>query len=943
MNLLCLYRKWFSFDYIKRFWSYLEYAKVNNLKFIVEKYPWISIDELISISDILSSAKIKNLETFFQHFHDLSIEELFWFCDFFSRWKVENFDLLFWKYWDMSLDDLLFLQGIICNAVTDNLELFINHYPNATIKELTSSNSESISLWQVLTYAVYSSLELIFSKYPDISIDELISLYDVLSFHNGENLRAVFNYFWTIDFNDLSKYDKLLFCNFDLPWGIQFMDKNTAGYLPFIEEIIDLDMNNNVNPNINYNVKYRLISDIAKLPLWKIENYLKNFKEFCVNQGYSYDVFLKCFDGEEINRDLLKFFLKWFDIPWQNDRNDVNIFNNAIINLYPNLNIKFNEIETNKILDFVDNIWWVNKWYTILVLTMEKMVRDWVDNMDFTRVLCEKLDNYKKVFDLYPEDKIPDWLKISIWIEFEINRSYAEWFKNNFWTNYPEFADQIVRNAKVGIEREWTYEFATKPSTNPMVALLEMHLLHELDLFDLNGMRKIWWNFDGVKYDSRRWTWYHLNIWSDSEIWVDENIYFIQNLCTILPRSWICNWDNVSRLNPYASINSKASSFPIFSNSELGKKYVEIRTYSVDDVELFEKNVLFNTYAIMWSQAQKKVSDVRYGNLVDIMNNDDIIDSNSLLNYLEQNNLFKVDQDLKSKKIAAEFMFMQICVLRVISDYNNNFIDNELFWKDIVENLSQSRRNFFLNLLFSDSQETIWFEDRWRSSMIVRRCTNLNDTFDVKKYSQKSEPFSDDETRNLLNETWNHIDEKWIPNVTIWLNKQLLWQLLSNWNEDTWMLQGKIDNIVSNADRIKSYLKWSNRDWKIDAQYLELYFWNNMSLSQFNPYHSINTDFMNKIINLNNFFLKNDDTNANWVLQKTVFEWESEDDFSKLSIFETGWKMRKWYNYYQWWTENMLLHKTQTIALNYMENVKNILNSDFTGEGWVNSGHKLAA
>nr|MBR6099664.1 hypothetical protein [bacterium] len=44
-----------------------------------------------------------------------------------------------------------------------------------------------------------------------------------------------------------------------------------------------------------------------------------------------------------------------------------------------------------------------------------------------------------------------------------------------------------------------------------------------------------------------------------------------------------------------------------------------------------------------------------------------------------------------------------------------------------------------------------------------------------------------------------------------------------------------------------------------------------MSLIQFNPYHAINLDYVNRIINLNNFFLKKDDANANGVLQSTKY------------------------------------------------------------------------
>ena len=63
-----------------------------------------------------------------------------------------------------------------------------------------------------------------------------------------------------------------------------------------------------------------------------------------------------------------------------------------------------------------------------------------------------------------------------------------------------------------------------------------------------------------------------------------------------------------------------------------------------------------------------------------------------------------------------------------------------------------------------------------------------------------------------------------------------------------------------------------DKSLKVDKEYLEKYFKSNMSLIQYSPYHAIDTEFMNRIINLNNFFLKKDDTNANQVLQKSIFE-----------------------------------------------------------------------
>jgi hypothetical protein len=53
--------------------------------------------------------------------------------------------------------------------------------------------------------------------------------------------------------------------------------------------------------------------------------------------------------------------------------------------------------------------------------------------------------------------------------------------------------------------------------------------------------------------------------------------------------------------------------------------------------------------------------------------------TDDLMNNLENEGKFKENQDIKSKEIAIAFIYMQISVLRAIDDYNQNFIDNELF------------------------------------------------------------------------------------------------------------------------------------------------------------------------------------------------------------------------------------------------------------------------
>ena len=64
--------------------------------------------------------------------------------------------------------------------------------------------------------------------------------------------------------------------------------------------------------------------------------------------------------------------------------------------------------------------------------------------------------------------------------------------------------------------------------------------------------------------------------------------------------------------------------------------------------------------------------------------------------------------------------------------------------------------------------------------MIVRRFTNLNEFFNANEYIEKKGPFKIEEVKEILKKYNNEVEEKWIPYVQKWLNKKLLWVILSN-------------------------------------------------------------------------------------------------------------------------------------------------------------------
>lgn len=943
-NIVVLIKAWIkdADDFVK-LKEIICFGLTENLEVFVDA--WINdVEDFLKLKDIIRSWYPENIKLLKEYWIK-DVADFVNMKDVINNWYIEsireNFEILK-GLWIKDVDDLVEMNDVICQWYPDIVKSNVDALKIIWIK----AAKDFVKLKEVIflgSNAKYNLFTL--KKYWWIDgVDDIIALKDLIIESVPDNLIAIFGNF-DIKRDDLWTYKKLFcFTSSLFPWWIDFKEKNHEWYLKYFNEVVGLD------DSVPRTDILKIIFNIAQLPICDIENYLNNLKEFCIKQKHHYDDFLKCFDWKSINLTAVEFLSRWFYLPWPDDVWDTRMLTDSIKLLYPKLSINFNNEEAKKILWFVDSLGWVNKWYTILILTIEKMVKDCVNCKNFNRILLEKLEGYKKILDMYPDDKIPEWLKISVWLEFEMTQLYTSWYKRTTWNSYFDVVNRIVEKAKINYENEWAFEFATRPSTNPMAALLEIHLLQELNLLDINDMQKLSWdpefnsfdeddkkkdlyeNPEVTRYKTKKWTWYHLNIWSDSDIWVDDNIHFIQNLCTIIPRAWINNWEDVEKINRYNDINSK-SGFSIFSDSE-STKYVELRTYSVDDVELFEKNVLFNTYAIMWSQAQKKVSTIKTEIIYELKNNDGINNSDDLMRYMDDNNLFKEGQDIKSKKIATEFIFLQIAVLRSLLNYNKNFINDELFdINEISYNLNDSWKNYFLDLLCLD-WEQIWYIDDGHSSRFVKyKCKHLynafkNSSFDFKEYLEKTEPFSDDETKQILDEYWESVDINIIHRITTRLNKRLLWEKLIIWCDDTQNLENLIKEKKWNFNRIKNSIRWMDQSLNIDRQYLQNYFKTYMSLSQFDIYSWMSINFMNKIIHLNNFFLKKDDTNANWVLKKTVFEWEEEADISEKSIFET-WYMRKWYNYFQWWTENMLLHSTQKIAMNYMGNVKNILNADY--------------
>jgi hypothetical protein len=112
---------------------------------------------------------------------------------------------------------------------------------------------------------------------------------------------------------------------------------------------------------------------------------------------------------------------------------------------------------------------------------------------------------------------------------------------------------------------------------------------------------------------------------------------------------------------------------------------VELRTYSIDRVEGFEKNILMHTYASMGIQAFEEYAHCFYWSddkRLNFLYQSEFSSSQNVIDYFTENGLRRKNPDSKTQKIVAEYVFLQTQVIQAFNDHNEHFLDREVFRGD---------------------------------------------------------------------------------------------------------------------------------------------------------------------------------------------------------------------------------------------------------------------
>lgn len=310
--------------------------------------------------------------------------------------------------------------------------------------------------------------------------------------------------------------------------------------------------------------------------------------------------------------------------------------------------------------------------------------------------IARKLDEYEMVILEHEKQEIPDGLKASIGMEYEATKIIEENYNEKTGSDYKNNILNLSSLGNIGKGADAVHEFATRPTENPYLMLLEMKLLQDLDFIDFNFKSEDLGGYYGAASG------FHLTIGGENPIQISDQINFLQNIVVASNLGGVCSGQEVAKVGrgrgSIRQRNSGCNNVKVFDNLT---DSVELRSFSIDKWEQFERNILVNYHGAIAVQALEKYTTVK--NFSDVENLVDKMPKNSedLYSYLERNSFLKTEiEDNRIKEIIYQWLLLQVESIKTVSDHNSNFLDNETsgyldddeVWVD-VKDFSRGRDN----------------------------------------------------------------------------------------------------------------------------------------------------------------------------------------------------------------------------------------------------------
>ena len=197
------------------------------------------------------------------------------------------------------------------------------------------------------------------------------------------------------------------------------------------------------------------------------------------------------------------------------------------------------------------------------------------------------LNKYEKILEENSYKNIPEGIRASIGMEYEITSSTAEGYKALTNEDLSSDINKLSEIARIGSGKDAVHEIATRPTDNPYLMLLEMKLLHDLEYVDLN--------FDRSEKYQKGARGFHLTLGGEKGLTVDRDTHFLQNVIAAASWSGIMTGETGHKVNGGRGVSMRGRNPEDNNNiAFFGKKTssVELRSLAIDTQETLQRTVI---------------------------------------------------------------------------------------------------------------------------------------------------------------------------------------------------------------------------------------------------------------------------------------------------------------------------------------------------------------
>lgn len=326
---------------------------------------------------------------------------------------------------------------------------------------------------------------------------------------------------------------------------------------------------------------------------------------------------------------------------------------------------------------FVTKYPFQNKGRTIAVMLFAKEYLPERSPEEIVEKVAEKLSKYERILDRYAYGGIPEGLRASIGVEYEITRSTADGYLKLTGRDLKTDIVRLSHAAHIGSGADAVHEVATRPATNPYLMLLELQLLNDIEYIDLNFERS-----PEYQKGSRG---YHMTLGGESGLEVNANTNFLQN--TLLAASWggLHAGETGKRVSGGRGVTLRGRPANGYHNVKVfdhPTSSVELRSLSVDKLEPFQRSVLTSFHGAIAIQCLEKYIETPYSDiLLKLYVENPAADEKEFVEILKNSGLMNINTErffgTKEQHILYAWVQLLLDIDKAVKYHNNNFLEGE--------------------------------------------------------------------------------------------------------------------------------------------------------------------------------------------------------------------------------------------------------------------------